>query len=149
MCLTGEIRPGSLLKSPPRMEIRRINCRWCVLYDAEVVHQSLEYITVRNGFRVSDVSRELGVTEQHFRRIFLQHVGIPVKQWMRHERMVIARRMLICGVSPDEASEFLGFAHSNSFRREFKEVYRTTVSEFHQIYRRRIEGRMTIVSENS
>ena len=44
--------------------------------------------------------------------------------------MVIARRMLCCGVSADEIAETLGFSHPNSFGREFKQIYEMSIKDF-------------------
>lgn len=83
----------------------------------------VEEIALKSGYRVSAVSHELRITEQHFRIIFHRDVGIPVKVWMRSERMVVARRMLAGGIPPADLPALLGFSHPNSFRREFCEVY--------------------------
>lgn len=45
------------------------------------------------------------------------------KAWMRQERMVVARRMLIDGLESDEVSERLGFSSIGSFRREFRTIH--------------------------
>lgn len=116
------------------MKISRSDFRWCVLADELVLHDSLEALALQAGYRVSPVCRELGITEQHFRRIFQRDVGIPVKEWMRWERMVVARRMLACGILPNDIPGSLGFSHANSFRREFREIYGITVSEFLRIW---------------
>ena len=107
-----------------------------------MLHDSLEHLAIQKGFRVSEVSNELGVTEQHFRRIFQRDVGIPIKKWMRQERMVIARRMLCCDLPQEFISETLGFAHLNSFQREFKEIYEMTVTDFLKTRKRRIDERL-------
>lgn len=124
------------------MKLRRIQHRWRVLSESCVLHDCLEHLVIQKGFRVSEVSSELGVTEQHFRRIFQRDVGIPIKKWMRQERMVIARRMFCCDIPQELISDTLGFAHINSFQREFKAIYEMTVSDFLKTRERRIDERL-------
>ena len=76
-----------------------------------------------HGYRVGAICQELGMSEQHLRRLFLRDVGLTPKEWMRWERMVVARRMLKWGMDPVEVSEALGFSEASSFRREFRTVY--------------------------
>lgn len=108
----------------------RSDCRWLVVKPELVLDGSLEEIALKTGYRVSAVSHELRVTEQHFRIIFRRDVGIPVKVWMRSERMVVARRMLAGGIPPADLPALLGFSHLNSFRREFCEVYGITPAKW-------------------
>lgn len=51
---------------------------------------------------------------------------------MRQERMVVARRMLAGGRSPDEVGESLGFAVRSTFRREFLQFYQVRPVVFQQ-----------------
>ncbi len=53
----------------------------------------------------------------------MRDVGLPPKEWMSRERMVVARRMLTGGRAPEEVGEVLGFATQNNFRREFRDTY--------------------------
>jgi AraC-like DNA-binding protein len=121
------------------MKLARSDCRWHVIPEDPVFHDCLESLAFRHGYRVACVCRELGVTEQHFRKIFQRDVGIRLKDWMRSERMVVARRMLSAGVSAAEISDLLGFAHTNCFRREFRKTYQVTVRDF--LSKRSTDGR--------
>ena len=90
--------------------------------------EHLESLAFRSGYRVVSVCEELQVTEQYFRRIFHRDVGIPLKQWMKWERMAAARRLLLLGIEAAEVAGRLGFSHANSFRREFREIYQMPVT---------------------
>lgn len=107
---------------PPVKIIRSDQC-WCVLGVEHVVHDCLESLALRQGYRVGAVCQELGISESYFREIFMRDVGLTPKEWMQWERMVVARRMLIWGHDPLDVSEGLGFSHPNSFRREFQVVH--------------------------
>ena len=120
------------------MRIARLENRWQVLGFGHVMHDCLETLALERGYRVREVTDELGVSGAYFREIFVRDVGIPVKSWMRLERMVVARRLLMWGMDPLEVSGRLGFSLPNSFRREFSEVYKITVSQFLEIRNRRV-----------
>ena len=105
------------------MKIARTESRWRVLGFGHVMHECLETLAMEQGYRVGAVCRELGVSEAYLREVFLRDVGLSPKDWMQRQRMVVARRMLICGLDPLAVAEKLGFSHANSFRREFQTVY--------------------------
>jgi AraC-like DNA-binding protein len=105
------------------MKIVRGDCRWRVLGFGYVVSDSLESLALRLGYRVGAVCQELGLSERHLHNLFLRDVGLTPKEWMQWERMVVARRMLVSGLEPQQVAVTLGFAQINSFRREFRAVY--------------------------
>lgn len=109
--------------SPRLMKIVRSKQCWRVLGFGRVLDECLESLALRQGYRVGAVCRALGMSEAYLREVFLRDVGLSPKDWMQRERMVVARRMLLCGRDPLEVSEALGFSHPNSFRREFTSVY--------------------------
>jgi len=83
----------------------------------------LQRLAMQLGYRVGEICGALGCSERYLRAVFLRDVGLSPKEWMRQERMVVARRMLGGGRSPLAVSDSLGFASQNNFRREFQEVY--------------------------
>ena len=93
---------------PPKMQIVRNDHSWRIEDGSQTLHESLESLARQSGYRVADLSRHVGITEQHLRRLFHRDVGIPIKEWLRCERMMIARRMLNCGFDPSEISNSLG-----------------------------------------
>jgi len=62
---------------------------------------------------------ELECSERYLYEVFSRDIGLPPKEWMRRERMVVARRMLVGGKAPEEVAADLGFAAGGNFRREF------------------------------
>ena len=85
---------------------------------------------MRLGYRVGELGLELRCSERYLRTVFLRDIGLPPKEWMRQERMVVARRMLGGGTDPLSVSSSLGFASLNNFRREFQEVYGVSPREW-------------------
>jgi AraC family transcriptional regulator of adaptative response / DNA-3-methyladenine glycosylase II len=78
---------------------------------------------MRLGYRVGELCAELRCSERYLRTVFLRDIGLSPKEWMRQERMVVARRMLDGGKEPAVVATDLGFASVNNFRREFQQVY--------------------------
>ncbi len=90
----------------------------------------LQRLALRHGYRVSELCSELDCSRRYLLEIFTRDIGLPPKEWMRRERMVVARRMLTGGKTPEEAATVLGFATQNNFRREFQEIYRVLPLQF-------------------
>lgn len=122
------------------MRIAREDSRWRVLGFGHVVHDCLESLAYEQGYRLGRLCGELGMSERYFREIFLRDVGLAPVDWLRWERMVVARRLLVWGEDPLTVCQRLGFAHANSFRREFGGAYGMTVSRFLEIRNRRVGG---------
>lgn len=111
------------------MQIVRGPSSWMILGVSKERH-SLEELAFRNGYRVEPVCQELGCGIRYFHFVFLRDIGLPPKKWMRHERMVVARRMLFGGRLPEEVATRTGFASTSNFNREFGAIYRMTPVQF-------------------
>ncbi len=83
----------------------------------------LQQLAMQLGYRVGEICGALRCSDRYLRAVFLRDVGLSPKEWMRQERMVVARRMLDGGREPSAVAMDLGFASLNNFRREFQEVY--------------------------
>jgi AraC-like DNA-binding protein len=112
------------------VKFSRIDESWQVISDDRILHHSLEMLAYKVGYRVVSVCEELGISEQHFRRVFRRDVGVPVKEWMNSERMVVARRKLQAGDRAEDVSKAVGFANLSSFRRAFSGIYGVKLSYF-------------------
>lgn len=118
------------------MKLIRHHGRWKVLRNGELVHGHLEGLALARGYRVGEVCGELGVSEPYFRAVVLRDIGLSPKEWMRRERMVMARRMLVAGEESGRVAGVLGFADHNSFRREFRSLHGVTAGGFFRLRRR-------------
>ena len=105
------------------MRLVRPEQSWHVLLPALGQRICLQRLALRTGYRVGEVCAVLDCHRDYLHEVFLRDVGLTPKDWMRRERMVVARRKLIGGKSPDEVAEDLGFALKNNFRREFLAFY--------------------------
>jgi AraC-like DNA-binding protein len=90
----------------------------------------LQRLALRCGYRISELCSELQCSERYLYKVFARDIGLPPKEWMRRERTVVARRMLVGGKSPEEVAEILGFASQNNFRREFLAVHQVSPRSF-------------------
>jgi len=115
---------GWLLANAIIMRIVRATDSWCVISPSLGGEGCcLERLAVRFGYRVGELCAELRCSERYLRTVFIRDIGLPPKEWMRQERMVVARRMLQGGKDPAVVAAELGFASVNNFRREFLATY--------------------------
>ena len=112
------------------MRIVRSGQSWCILFPGRGERLCLHRLSLRHGYRICALCAELGCTERWLHKVFTRDIGLPPKQWMRGERMVVAKRKLIGGKSPNEVAEDLGFSSQNNFRREFLAIYRLPPLQF-------------------
>ena len=82
------------------------------------------------GYRVADVCRALECSSRYLHILFVRDIGLAPKHWMKMERMVVARRKLEGGKSPDDVARDLGFMSIHTFCRQFHTFYRTTPTLF-------------------
>jgi len=102
------------------MRLIRPEMSWRVLVPGLPGHSiCLQRLSLRNGYRVGELCSELECSRRYLSEVFDRDMGLTPKEWMRRERMVVARRMLTGGRSADEVAGLLGFASKNNFRREF------------------------------
>jgi len=62
--------------------------------------------------------------------MFIRDIGLPPKLWMKMERMVVARRKLEGGKSPQAVASDLGFASMHTFCRQFDQFHHVTPARF-------------------
>ena len=81
-------------------------------------------------FRVDLICERLEISDRHLHRVFSDSIGLAPKDWLRRQRMVVARFLLRNGASIKEVAIELGFAHPKDFTREFRVCYQITPSMF-------------------
>lgn len=112
------------------MRIVRDESSWLVLFPDGRPAQCLKGLAVRCGFRVGELSEALGHSERYVQEVFGRDVGLPPNIWLRKERMEVAEQLLCEGLRPGEVSERLGFSVGSGFRREFRNRYGMTPSDY-------------------
>jgi AraC-like DNA-binding protein len=80
-------------------------------------------IAEKELFSVSRVAEELGLTIHQFKAVFERTVGLCPKEFFRHYRAVMARRMIGESMPLLEISEKLGFRYYTHFAGEIRSFY--------------------------
>lgn len=88
------------------------------------------------GSRIDSVARELGVSRQYLRRLFLEHTGLSPKGFARVARLGKLLEALRSGDGLAEAALASGYADQAHMSRELKELVGITPAS----YRRRFES---------
>lgn len=96
----------------------------------DVFPASLPAIARETRFNATELCNRLGVSERHLRRLFEDGLGIGAKEWLRQERMVVARNLLREGTPIKEVATQLGFANYKNLNREFLAFYNVTPSDY-------------------
>lgn len=115
------------------MRIIRPEASWRILRPGWAGEsERLQGLALKCGYRICEICEELGCSERYLYSVFTRDIGLPPKEWLRLERMVVARRMLVGGRLPEVVAERLGFASAASFRREFLAFYQLPPLDFQQ-----------------
>jgi AraC-like DNA-binding protein len=120
-----------------RVKIVRSRLTWEVLGKGGAGPCCLRRLALCSGFRVAELGRLVGCSERSLRDAFVRDLGVRPKEWLRQERMVVARLRLAVGVFPGEVAYDLGFGSVEAFRREFLGCYGVSPARFMRHERRR------------
>lgn len=112
------------------VEISFWDGRLMVVRSWDPVPLDLGWIAGQSGYNLSAVCERLDVSERHLRRLFTERVGIPPKDWLKRQRMVVARHLLCERISVNEVAVRLGFAAGRVFARDFAACYGISPREF-------------------
>src|SRR5690349_14324537 len=72
---------------------------------------------------VSAVSRELGTTEYHLRRMFSSLAGMPLSEYVRRRRMTVAAGDVVRGDDLLGVAVRYGYGSAEAFGRAFRAVH--------------------------
>ncbi|MEO5713964.1 MAG: AraC family transcriptional regulator [Luteolibacter sp.] len=103
---------------------------WRVIESNSGVSYCLERLAFCKSYRVAEVCQELGCSQRYLHTMFVRDIGFPPKQWMMMERMVVARRKLEGGRTPEEVANDLGFLSIQTFRRQFYRFFQVVPERF-------------------
>lgn len=112
------------------VEIIQKDGRLLVYFANDVFPVSLPAIARESRFNATELCTRLGVSERHLRRLFEDGLGLGAKEWLRRERMVVARNFLREGTPIKEVATQLGFANYKNLNREFLAFYDVTPSDY-------------------
>lgn len=112
------------------LRIIRSDQTWRVVESFSGESYCLERLALSKAYRVADVCSTLGCSSRYLYILFTRDIGLSPKHWMKLERMVVARRKLEGGKSPEEVAKDLGFMSFQTFCRQFLRFYETTPDSF-------------------
>lgn len=112
------------------VEIIQKDGRILVYFAKEIFPLPLSGLARESRFNATELCTRLGVSERHLRRLFEDGIGIGAKEWLRQERMVVARNLLREGSPIKEVAAHLGFANYKNLNREFLAFYGITPSDY-------------------
>jgi AraC family transcriptional regulator len=98
-----------------------------------LLRQTTEYITqnLTASLRLNDLAANVNMSPYHFCRQFKQSVGMPPHQYVLHQRVARAKRMLIERTqSIAEISAELGFSDQSHFSKIFRHITGTSPRHF-------------------
>lgn len=90
--------------------------------------------------RLTEISRQLGLTPDHLGRIFKQQVGLSFRDFAVKERLRRAAEQLLETGSPvKEIAGEAGYQHASDFSRTFKRLFGVTPQEFRRRKRAQLQ----------
>lgn len=114
----------------PELQIAYRNGRVVAIRPREPEPKPLGPLARETGFKVSRMCAVFNVSDRQFHRTFNDSLGISPKDWLRRERMVQARQLLLEGLPIKEAATALGFPSTKDFSREFQTFYEVSPTDF-------------------
>jgi len=79
---------------------------------------------------LKEIAVLMNISESHLCRIFKKNSGISVLEYIRFERLCLARKLISEGIILQKASEAAGFEDYNYFSRSFKKQFSVSPSYF-------------------
>ena len=84
--------------------------------------------------RTSDLAAELVISREHLSRVFKDHVGITLHDYILRQKMSLACKLLKeTNLSTKEVSSRLGYDRPSQFSRSFKKLLHVPPSQFRQM----------------
>ncbi len=114
----------------PDLQIAYRNGRVVAIRPRELEPEPLGPIARQHGFKVSPLCKLFEVSDRQLHRLFTDSLGISPKDWLRRERMVQARQLLMEGLPVKEAASLLGFPSTKDFSREFNAFHEVSPTDF-------------------
>jgi AraC-like DNA-binding protein len=102
------------------MKVVRPEPGWRVVLAGSGRSVCLPGLALKCGYRVGEICEVLGCSGRYLYEVFMRDTGLSPKDWLRGERMVVARRMLAEGKAAEEVALVLGFSSRSNFSRELR-----------------------------
>ena len=114
----------------------------------DLIKNAMKYINNlgSNATNLDEVAKNAGFSTDYFNRIFRNHTGFNVMEYVKFRKLNRAARMLRTSPEREILSIALdsGYESHEGFSREFKEQYEKTPSE----YRENMKGKPLVWADN-
>ena len=122
------------------VEIIQRDGRFLVLLARDPLPLSLTAIAREGDYKLTSLIERIGISDRHLRRVFEEGIGISPKEWLRQQRMVAARSLLLQGSPIKEVASDLGFTTAKMFSRDFQLFHGVKPTEFQRLEHARIQA---------
>jgi len=94
----------------------------------------MEQGLLEGRYSVQEVAARLGVSREHFTRVFAHETGQPPRAWFTRRQMIFAARLVKDGNLPiKQISADLGFPSPEAFTKAFTRYYRLAPARFRRV----------------
>ena len=102
--------------------------------DLEQVRQAALYMneTLDSHLTIEELAKKMKIPEKKFKAVFKQVYGMGIYSYLRHQRMEVAKKMLLSGVSIDTIVTGIGFVNKSNFSKAFRKAFQDTPSSWRQ-----------------
>ena len=103
------------------------------------IQQAVNYIEkhFKEDISAADTAAMVGLSREHFSRIFREYTGVTFKQFLISLRLAVAYRLLVgTELSTMDIALSAGFPDSQNFSRHFKRRYGCPPAEYRKTYAR-------------
>ncbi|RMD77240.1 MAG: AraC family transcriptional regulator [Lentisphaerae bacterium] len=100
------------------------------------VSRALKFIEMSLGLdvRVSDVSREVGLSSVHLNRLMKAELGLTCKQYILKRKLELARRLLLGTALPvKDVAQHCGFSNLILFNRRIRQAFGVSPRRFRKL----------------
>jgi len=145
--LDAGVREWRMARSPSLQELHSHLCSLCLQgcsliergnrSEAEkIVEEAIRYIrgNLHQELTVGTVARQVHLSGSYFANLFKKTTGSTFNQFVTHEKMERAKKLLLEDLQVQEIAESLGYMERRYFSDVFKKHTEMTPSEFKQTY---------------
>lgn len=107
----------------------------------QVYNDIIDYVklTIAKNVKVSDIAAHFGYNEKYLSHLFRIIEGMPLKQYILHEKMEQAKYLLTdTNLTISQIAAFLSFSDNHNFMKAFKKVIGLTPSEYRNAFNQRL-----------
>lgn len=102
----------------------------CEDRDKNLICGDLSKLAFSCNFRSEEFALELGLSIRQLQRLFGYYIGTIPSDWLKQQKMVRSRQMLLQGYALRQVMKKLGYKYPTHFYRDFQKHFRVTPVKF-------------------